>query len=103
SQLNRVTWPQWFPLNRLELPAGTRLSFDRAALCISAAVDGVGVALESIRLAEQEIARGDLVELGAGVFKDIKVETHFLSYRSNESDVEQVALFRDWLMSQSAT
>jgi len=103
SQLNRVTWPQWFALNRLELPAGTRLSFDRAALCISAAVDGVGVALESIRLAEQEIARGDLVELGAGVFKDIKVETHFLSYRSNESDVEKVALFRDWLMSQSAT
>jgi hypothetical protein len=43
------------------------------------------------------------VELGAGVFKDMKVETHFLSYRSNESDVEKVALFRDWLMSQSAT
>lgn len=101
SQLNPVNWPQWFALNRLLLPSRSRLSFDRAALAISSAVDGIGVALESVRLAEMELARGDLVELGAGTFLAMEVETHFLSYRDSESDVEKIILFRDWLMSES--
>lgn len=102
SQLNRVTWPAWFALNELELPEATRLSFDRAALSISAAVDGMGVALESTRLAEREMARGELVEIGADELKEAKVETHFLSYRTSEGGIEKIALFLDWLMSDPA-
>jgi DNA-binding transcriptional LysR family regulator len=101
SQLSRVTWPGWFELNGLDMPRGPRPSFDRAALAISAAVDGMGVALETTRLAERELARGDLIELGAGVFAPLSRETHFLSYRANERDVEKVKCFCDWVLAKA--
>jgi len=101
SQLSRVTWPGWFELNGLDMPRGPRPSFDRAALAISAAVDGMGVALETTRLAERELARGDLIELGAGVFAPLARETHFLSYRANERDVEKVKCFCDWVLAKA--
>ena len=97
SQLSKVTWPKWFALNNLTLPERPRPSFDRAALAISAAVDGTGVAMESIRLAEREISRGELVELGAGVFESLALETHFVSCRTDERQIKKVRLFREWL------
>jgi LysR family transcriptional regulator, glycine cleavage system transcriptional activator len=98
SQLSQVTWLDWFALNSLAFPARVCQSFDRAALAISAAADGMGVALESTRLAEKELARGELVELGAGDFQRIAKETHFLSQRANERNVEKIRLFRQWLL-----
>ena len=97
SQLSSVTWPKWFALNNLVLPARPRPSFDRAALAISAAVDGTGVAMESIRLAEREISRGELVELGAGMFEPLALETHFVSCRTDERQLKKVRLFWEWL------
>jgi DNA-binding transcriptional LysR family regulator len=97
SQLSRVTWRDWFTLNQLPFPNRPRASFDRGALAISAAVDGMGIALETTRLAEREFARGELVELGLGRFKPFMRETHFLSYRTNERNLDKVKLFRQWL------
>ncbi|MGF6639933.1 LysR family glycine cleavage system transcriptional activator [Paraburkholderia sp. MM5496-R1] len=97
SQLSRVTWSDWFALNGLPFPSRARPSFDRGALAISAAVDGMGVALETTRLAERELSRGELVELGAEVFEPVSRETHFLSYRVNERNTEKVKCFCDWL------
>jgi DNA-binding transcriptional LysR family regulator len=80
------------------MPTTPRPSFDRAALGISAAADGMGVVLESTRLAEREIARGDLVEVRSDAFVHFERETHFLSYRKNEAPLEKVAAFRQWLL-----
>jgi DNA-binding transcriptional LysR family regulator len=66
-------------------------------LAISAAVDGTGVAMESIRLAEREISRGELVELGAGLFESLALETHFVSCRTDERQLKKVRMFREWL------
>ncbi|MEX3958358.1 LysR substrate-binding domain-containing protein [Trinickia sp. EG282A] len=101
TQLSRITWSDWFAANGLEMPATPRPSFDRAALGISAAADGMGVVLESTRLAEREIARGDLVEIRSDAFVRFARETHFLSYRKNESRVEKVAAFRQWLLTRA--
>ncbi|MEY5099425.1 MAG: hypothetical protein RJA36_2144 [Pseudomonadota bacterium] len=98
SQLSDVSWADWFKLNGLKMPARPRPSFDRAALSISAAVDGVGVALESNRLAERELERGELMMLGANEFIPLERATHFLGYRSNEKHVGKVRAFRDWLL-----
>jgi LysR family transcriptional regulator, glycine cleavage system transcriptional activator len=103
SQLSQVTWRDWFVLNGLAFPARVRQSFDRAALSISAATDGMGVALETTRLAERELARGELVELGAGDFQRIAKETHFLSQRANERNVEKIRRFKEWLLDELAT
>ncbi len=101
SQLSRVKWSNWLALNGLTLPNRPRPSFDRAAMSISAAADGMGVALESTRLAEREITRGDLVIVGANEFEPVLQEIHFLSYRSVEHKLHKVAAFRDWLLSQT--
>ncbi len=98
TQLSRITWADWFAANGLDMPLTPRPSFDRAALGISAAADGMGVVLESTRLAEREIARGDLVEVCSDAFVRFTRETHFLCYRKNESRVEKVAAFRQWLL-----
>lgn len=100
SQLSDVTWRDWFVLNGLDMPQAPRQSFDRGALAISAAVDGMGIALETTRFAERELARGDLVEVGRSQFQRIQREVHFLSVRSNERQVDKVACFQRWLLSQ---
>jgi len=89
SSLNNHTWEKWFEAHHLKNPSSRKMAFDRAALSISAAVDGIGAVLESVRLAERELSRGELVELGQGVFKPTIDRTHFLSYRSNSKIVRK--------------
>lgn len=101
SQLSDVTWRDWFVLNGLAMPQNPRQSFDRGALSISAAVDGMGIALETTRFAERELARGDLVEVGRTVFRRIRREVHFLSTRTNERHVEKIGRFRQWLTAEA--
>jgi DNA-binding transcriptional LysR family regulator len=97
SSLNLHTWEQWFEINHLKNPSTRKMSFDRAALSISAAVDGIGAVLESARFAEREISRGELVELGKGIFLPTTDRTHFLSYRSNAKNSQKIKLFKEWL------
>jgi DNA-binding transcriptional LysR family regulator len=100
SQLSQVTWRDWFALNGLTMAPRPRQSFDRAALAISAAVDGMGVTLESTRLAERELARGDLIEVGPTVFRHLDREMHFFSERTNEKQITKIQCFREWLLDQ---
>jgi DNA-binding transcriptional LysR family regulator len=97
SSLNHHTWEQWFEINHLKNPSTRKMSFDRAALSVSAAVDGIGAVLESARFAEREISRGELVELGKGIFLPTTDRTHFLSYRSNTKNSQKIKLFKEWL------
>ncbi|MGF6408495.1 LysR substrate-binding domain-containing protein [Paraburkholderia sp. MM5482-R1] len=97
SQLSSITWSDWFSHNGMKLPDRPRPSFDRAALVLSAAVDGMGVALETTRLAERELARGDLVILGDSEFVPLSRETHFLSYRVDDGNTDKIKRFREWL------
>ena len=100
SRLNRVQWADWCKLNGLKLPDRARPSFDRASLAIAAAVDGLGIVLETTRFAEAEIARGDLVVLDAPTFRPIEQHTHFLCFRNAERDRSGVVAFRGWLLAQ---
>lgn len=102
SRLNPVRWRDWFALNGAALPLRRkRPSFDRASLAIAAAVDGLGVALESTRLAAQELERGDLVIVGAGRFAPVLRETHFLSWRTVDRRMPKIVRFRAWLLSEA--
>ncbi|AMO38798.1 LysR substrate-binding domain-containing protein [Thauera humireducens] len=101
SQLSPVKWPDWFVANGMVCPKRPRASFDRGALALSAAVDGMGVALESTRLAERELARGELVTPGEEVFAPITREIHFLAYRRNEAHLHKVGAFLNWLLVQA--
>jgi LysR family transcriptional regulator, glycine cleavage system transcriptional activator len=101
SSLNHHTWEQWFEINHLSNPSSRKMSFDRAALSISAAVDGIGAVLESVRFAERELSRGELVEIGQEIFLPTRDRTHFLSYRSNTKSSPKIKLFNEWICSKA--
>ena len=101
SSLNLHTWEQWFEINHLKNPSSRKMSFDRAALSISAAVDGIGAVLESVRFAERELSRGELVEIGQKIFLPTTDRTHFLSYRSNTKNSQKIKLFNEWIFSKA--
>lgn len=97
SSLNLHTWERWFEVNHLKNPSTRKMSFDRAALSVSAAVDGIGAVLESVRFAERELSRGELTELGPGIFLPTFDRTHFLSFRSNTKNSQKIKCFKEWL------
>jgi DNA-binding transcriptional LysR family regulator len=101
SNLNPVRWREWFKQNGLKMPDKPQPSFDRAALVLAAAVDGVGVALESVRFAERELASGELVIVGDGLYQPIERETHFFCYRAADRSSRKIQQFHDWLVRES--
>src|SRR5436305_11869865 len=79
SDYKGVRWPAWFAVNGLPPPEPHGPRFDRSFLSLSAAADGLGVALESTRLAERELASGRLVR-PLPEARDIAYVGHFLTF-----------------------
>lgn len=102
SKLNPVHWADWCRLNGVRLPEAPRPSFDRGSMAVAAAVDAVGVALESVLFAERELERGDLVLLDGPGFRQIERATHFLCWRRAEREHPALVAFREWLLAQRA-
>ncbi len=75
-----VRWSTWFVANDLAAPPPLGTRFDRSFLAIKAAVDGIGVVLDSTRLAERELASGELVAPFAGRAKDTEYVDHYLVF-----------------------
>jgi LysR family transcriptional regulator, glycine cleavage system transcriptional activator len=98
SPLNPVKWSDWCHWNGVARRPVTRFSMDRAALAIAAAVDGLGIALESTMLAEKELARGDLVELRSPSRAPLERSVHYLCYRETDRPRASMRLFRQWLL-----
>ncbi len=97
SKLNPVQWADWFKLNGLKLPSTARPSFDRGSLAVAAAADGLGIALETSRFAEVELARGELIAIDGPAFRRIERATHFLCYRMTNDERAPVVVFKEWL------
>jgi LysR family transcriptional regulator, glycine cleavage system transcriptional activator len=102
SEVNLVQWPRWFAAHGVPLgPTSYSLKFDRAYLAIDAALQALGIALESNRLAEAFLRRGDLVP----VFPDrrgMQVHAHHLVYPPPHGKWNKVARFVEWLRETSA-
>lgn len=104
SVLSPVKWEDWFALEGIDKHLlSSRSAFDRGALSIAAAAQGLGVALESTRFAEAEISRGELVEPGDGALRHVQREAHFLCYRENQKSEYKIKAFRSWLLHQTHT
>ena len=100
SDLKRVRWSDWFKANGKEpvIPHGAR--FDRSFLAIAAACDGLGVALESTRLAEKELKIGRIVSPLAGRAKDVEYIGHYLVYPRAGRQRRAVRVFTEWLLNE---
>ncbi len=102
SSVSPIRWSDWFAANALgPHPQAPTTAFDRGALVVSAAVQGMGVALESTRFAEAEIALGQLVPLGEGRFRGIRRVMHHLVTRTGQREPHRIRAFRSWLLEEA--
>ncbi|MBL8659009.1 MAG: LysR family transcriptional regulator [Rhodospirillales bacterium] len=96
SDLCSVRWPDWLEHHfDLPLDLDRGLHFDRSFMSIGAAVDGMGVCLESTLLARRELAEGLLVKPLAD--DGPEVHAHRLACRIEEKDLPKIVTFKNWL------
>ena len=99
TESRQLGWDAWFRsagVSAAEVPL--RLRVDRSPLAIRAAVNGLGIALESRILAAREIAEGALVPLErlASLGRGLD-ETYFLLHARARDAPAKVVAFADWL------
>ena len=97
SESKQIRWSDWFAQNGLLAPRPYGVRFDRSFLAIDAAVNGLGIALESTRLAERELASGRLARPLAGVAEDIRYVGHNLVYPRTRRPRRSLLMFVEWL------
>ena len=102
SDRKQVRWPDWFTANGLHPPRtqGSGMRFDRSFLAIAAAADGLGVALESTRLAERELASGRVMAPLLDRGTNIHYVGHFLVYPIAAQQRRTVQVFAVWLSNE---
>jgi DNA-binding transcriptional LysR family regulator len=102
SDVKQVQWHQWFAANGVNAPPLHGMRFDRSFLAIAMAASGLGVALESTRLAEREIQSGLLVAPLEGRSIDIRYNAHKLTFPRASRQRKAVRAFADWLVAELA-
>jgi DNA-binding transcriptional LysR family regulator len=100
SETKQVRWPAWFAANGLIAPEPRGPRFDRSFLSLSAAADELGVALESTRLAERELASGRLVRPLKGVSEDVVYTGHWLVFPRAMRYSRPLVVFVEWLATE---
>ncbi len=98
SDNKMVRWGDWFAANAMAPPTPHGPRFDRSFLSVAAAADGMGIALESTRLAERDLASGRLVQPLLGRAVDCRYVGHRLVYPAARGG--PATLFRDWMQAE---
>jgi DNA-binding transcriptional LysR family regulator len=97
SNVSVVQWPDWFAaFTELRAPDRFAVRFDRAQMSLDAAVQGLGVALESATIAAHHIADRRLRPV-FGLDKAIKVKAHFAVYPARHAHRPPVEAFLSWI------
>ncbi|MGU3469042.1 LysR substrate-binding domain-containing protein [Methylobacterium sp. C33D] len=97
SDNKQVRWTHWFERNQIAAQPSAGIRFDRSFLALAAAADGLGVALESTRLAEREVAAGRLVAPLAGRSQDISYVGHHFVCPADARRRAPLRVFARWL------
>ena len=101
SNVNVVQWAEWFGRYMPEQrPERMALRFDRAMMSLDAAVQALGVALESASLGQSLINTGKL----RPVFGDdlaLEVQAHFMVYPARHASRPEVQQFIYWIREEA--
>lgn len=100
SDLKRIQWSAWFEANDIKAAPQPGMSFDRSFMAIAAAANGLGFALESVRLAQPELDAGRLIAPFLETARNISYVGHHLAYPNGGSGRQLVRRFADWLLSE---
>jgi DNA-binding transcriptional LysR family regulator len=102
STVSVVQWPDWFAaFAEQRAPDRFAVRFDRAQMSLEAAMQGLGVALESTTNAGRHIAERKLRPV-FGLDKAIKVKAHFAVYPARHAKRPPVEAFLTWLHREAA-
>ena len=99
SEGSLVSWRDWGRKHRdikLDLKRGPR--FDRSFMSIGAAVDGLGVCLESLLLVQRELEAKRLIAPFG--FEGLKIQGYTFNVLKSSADLPKVRNFHDWLFSE---
>lgn len=96
----QIQWADWFSANGLVAPPPNGSRFDRSFLAIAAAAEGLGVALESTRLAERELASGRLVMPLEQKSIPIRYVGHNLVFPRYVRQRHPLRAFAEWLLAE---
>ena len=100
STVNVVQWADWFALH---LPSESvdrfALRFDRAMMAMDAAVQGLGVALESAVIASEHL-RGERLRIVFENLRPIEVQAHFIVLPARSRHRPEVIQFLDWMAAE---
>ena len=99
SSLNWAAWLRAQQVNGVNVARGLR--FDRAYLAIQAAIDGLGVALESTVFAARAIETKSLVRLFPQQSEPTSM-AHFMVVSEANAQLPKVRKFRDWIVQAAA-
>ena len=101
STVSVVQWQDWFTSRQLVAnPENFAFRFDRAAMSLEAAVQGVGIALESQKIAARHIADGQLLPVFHADW-GVPVRAHSMVYPERNAQREEVSQFVGWLRNQA--
>lgn len=102
SNVNVVQWIDWFSAYTDKRPPDRfTLRFDRAQMAIEAAVQGLGVALESAVMAGSHLAAGRLRPV-FGPGRAVRVKAHFAVYPARHAKRPPVEAFLSWVHAEAA-
>jgi DNA-binding transcriptional LysR family regulator len=102
SDNKQIRWTDWFAANGIKAPAPHGLRFDRSFLAIGAAADGQGIALESILLANRELAQRRLIAPLAGIAQNLSYVGHHFVYPRARQGSRLIESFLAWLLQELA-
>lgn len=95
-------WDLWLAVQGIE-PSDQQapLRFDRSSMAIQLALDGMGVVLDSVTLAHEELQRGTLVPLSTA-FEVVQFPAYWMVCPDRHMNRRIVRLFMDWLRATGA-
>jgi LysR family glycine cleavage system transcriptional activator len=103
STVSVVQWPDWFDSRGVaHAPAGFAYRFDRAFMALDAAVQGLGVALESTSIGEPHLRQGRLRPVFEAGWS-LPVQAHFLVYPARHAQRSEVVSFVEWLRERAGS
>lgn len=102
SEARLVNWSMWLENAGVSgINPAKGIHFNRAALAIDAAINGLGVALEGRTAVQDELNRGSLIiPFEAPTLPD-QNDGYYLTFPTGRGDVPKVAVFREWVLQEA--
>lgn len=103
SEARLTTWAMWLENAGVRgLNPAKGLHFNRAALAIDAAINGLGVALEGKTAVQDELKAGKLIIPFEAPSLPDQSDGYYLTFPTGRAEVPKVVLFKEWVLKEAA-